>query len=83
MKGFLPYIGMAAILVMLPGLFIYTWVTPSYRCFTLSLALIGQVVSEEKMFEYYEVIHVYCLGVGANEPLGSIFWAVVNTLCHL
>ena len=30
-------------------------------------------VSEEKMFEYYGDIHVYCPGVGAYEPLGSIF----------
>ena len=37
------------------------------------MALIGQVVSEEKMFEYYGDIHVYCPGVGAYEPLGSIF----------
>ena len=29
----------------------------------------GQVVSEEKMFEYYGNIHVYCHGVGAYELL--------------
>ena len=23
------------------------------------------------MFEYYGNLHVYCTGVGANEPLGS------------
>ena len=38
------------------------------------LALIGQVVSEEKMFEYYENIHVYCPGVGAYELLGTILF---------
>ena len=32
-------------------------------------------VSEEKMFEYYGNIHVYCPGVGADEPLGSIFFS--------
>ena len=30
-KGFLPYMGMAAILIMLPGLFINTLVPPSHR----------------------------------------------------
>ena len=56
--------GMSAILVMWPGLFIYTLVPPFYRCFILNLALIGQAVSEKKMFEYYGKIHVYCPGVG-------------------
>ena len=37
------------------------------------LQLIGQVVLEEMMFEYYGDIHVYCPGVGAYEPPGSIF----------
>ena len=41
----------------------------------IDLTLIGQVVSEEKMFEYYGNIHVYCPGVGADEPLGSIFFS--------
>ena len=39
----------------------------------MGLALIGQVVSQEQMFEYYGDIHVYCPGVGAYEPLWSIF----------
>ena len=39
------------------------------------MALIGHAVSEEKMFEYYGDIHVYCPGVGAYEPLGSIFFS--------
>ena len=41
------------------------------------MALIGQAVSEEKMFEYYGDIHVYCPGVGAYEPLGSNFFGQV------
>ena len=41
--------------------------------FHIKLALIGQVVSEENMFEYSGDIHVYCPRVGAYEPLGSIF----------
>ena len=28
------------------------------------------LVSEEKKFEYYGIIHVYCPRVGAYEPLG-------------
>ena len=36
--------------------------------------MIDQTVSEEKMFEYFGDIHVYyCPGVGADEPLWSIF----------
>ena len=73
-EGFLPYMGMAAILVMWPRLSIYTLVPPSYRCFTQNSALIGQVVSE-KMFKYYGNIHVYCPGVGALKPLGPIFFS--------
>ena len=34
----------------------------------------GQVVSEEKKFEYYGIIHVYCPRVGAYEPLGPLFF---------
>ena len=47
---FLPYMGMAAILVMLPGPFILTFVPLSHGGSTY-LALIGQAVTEEKMFE--------------------------------
>ena len=36
-----------------------------------NLALIGQAVSEAMMFEYYCNVHVYCPGLGADEPLGS------------
>ena len=38
------------------------------------LSLSGQMVSEEKMFEYYRNIHVYCPGVGAYELIGTIFF---------
>ena len=41
----------------------------------IKLALIRQEVSEEKMFEYYGDIHVYCPGVGADEPRGSNFFS--------
>ena len=32
----------------------------------------------EQTFEYSEDIHVYCPGVGAHEPLGSIFFRIIN-----
>ena len=38
----------------------------------------GQEVSEERIFECYGNIHVYCLVVGADEPLGSIFFIVID-----
>ena len=38
------------------------------------MALIGQVVSEKKMFDSNGYIHVYSPGAGADNPLGSIFY---------
>ena len=40
------------------------------------LTLIGQAVSEEKRFEYYGTIHVYCSGVGVEQmnPWGPVFF---------
>ena len=35
-------------------------------------ALIGQAVSERKIFEYYGNIHVYSPGAGADKPMGSL-----------
>ena len=61
---------MAAILLMWPGLLMYTLVPPSYRCFVLSLALIGQAVSEKK--ENIMVIYMYIApGWGQTSPSGS------------
>ena len=45
--------GMAAILVMWPGPFEQTFVPPSHRSSIWNLSLIGQVVSEKKMFKEY------------------------------
>ena len=55
---FLPYMGMAAILVMWPGPFEQTFVPPSQGGSMWNLASIGLVVSEEKMFENLD-IHTY------------------------
>ena len=43
--------GMAAILVMWPGLFEQTFIPPSHGGSIWNLTLIGQAVSEEKMFK--------------------------------
>ena len=48
---FLPYMGMAAILVMWPGLFEQIFVPPSHGDSIWNLASIGPVVSEDKMFK--------------------------------
>ena len=40
----------------------------------MGMALIGHVVSEEKMFEYYGNIHAYWPRVGAYELLGPFFF---------
>ena len=48
---FLPYMNMAATLVMWPGTFEQTFVPPSHRSSIWNLTLIGPVVSEEKMFK--------------------------------
>ena len=48
---FLPYMDMASILVMWPGLFEHTSVPPSHSNSMWNVTLIGPVVSEEKMFK--------------------------------
>ena len=50
-KVFLPYLGMTGVLVIWPGSFEHTFVTPSQVCSMWDLTLIGPIVSEEKMFE--------------------------------
>ena len=39
------------------------------------MALIGQAVSKEKMFENNGYVHVYSPGAGADNPLGSFFFS--------
>ena len=72
-EGVLPYVDMAVILVMTPGLFTKTLVPPSYRCFISNLALIGQAVSE-KIFKYYGDINVYYPRVGAVQTCGPMLF---------
>ena len=45
-----------------------------------ALFLVGQAVSEKKMFEYYGHIHVYSSGTGADNPLGQFFFIIINLL---
>ena len=82
-EGFLQYMDMEAILVMRPGLFMYTLVPPSYRCFKSNLALIGQAVSQKKIFEYYGDFQVSCPEVEADQPLGSKFFQKHKSSVHL
>ena len=51
-EGFLPYMGVAAILVMSPRCREQTFVPSTQGGSTYSLALIGQAVLEKKMFEF-------------------------------
>ena len=48
---FLPYMGMAAILVMWPGTFEQTFIPPSHRSSIWNKTWPGPVVSEETMFK--------------------------------
>ena len=41
---------------------------------TQNLALIGQAVSEKKMFDCNDYIRVYSPGTGADNPLGSNYF---------
>ena len=41
---------------------------------TLTIYINFDQTVSEKIFEYYGNIHVYCPGVGADQPLGSIFF---------
>ena len=47
------------------------------------MALIGQVVSEKKLFEYYGHIHVYSPREGADNPLGRKYFHKHKSSVHL
>ena len=70
---FLPYIGMAAILVIWPGPFEQTFIPPSHGGSILNLTLIGQAVSEEKMFKEcgLRTTEAYLSNKLTNESKGS------------
>ena len=43
-------------------------------------ALTDQAVSEENMFEYYNDIHVFSPGAGANNSWGPMFFININII---
>ena len=55
LKGFLPYMGMAAILVMLPASCHQIFRSLKLKAFIKNLVQIGKVVSEEIRFEFFNV----------------------------
>ena len=58
-KGFLPYMGMAAILVMCPASCHQIFISLYLKAFIKNLVQIGKVVSEEIRFEF---LYVHNLG---------------------
>ena len=46
-------------------------------------ALIGQAVSEKKMYEYYGHTHVYSPGAGTDNPLGPKYFYKHKSSVHL
>ena len=56
-EGILPYMGMAASLVMWPGTHMQNFVSPSHGGSTWNLTSIGPVVPEEKTFENVNTRH--------------------------
>ena len=58
-KGFLPYVGMAAVLVMGPALCHQIFISLYLKAFIQNLVQIGKVVSEKIRFEF---LYVHDLG---------------------
>ena len=77
---FLPYMGMAAILVMWPGPFEQTYNPPHHRSFIWNLTLIGLVVSEKKMFNPSHVVRD--LSRVRQYPPWLLFTAFVNSMWY-
>ena len=65
-KGFLPYMGMAAILVMLPASYYQIFISLNLKAFIKKLVQIGKVVSEEIRFEF---LYVHDLGPRSRNDL--------------
>ena len=65
-EGFLPYMGMAAILVMLPGLCKQIFISLYLKAFIQNLVQNGPVVSEKIRFEY---LYVHDLGPRSSNDL--------------
>ena len=65
-KGFLPYVGMAAILVMGPASCHQTFILLFLKAFIQNLVPIGKVVSEKILFEF---LYVHDLGPRSRNDL--------------
>ena len=65
-KGFLPHVGMAAILVMGPASCHQTFISLYLEAFTQNLVQIGKVVSEKILFEF---LYVHDLGPRSRNDL--------------
>ena len=65
-KGFLPYVGMAAILVMGPASCHRIFISLYLKAFIKNLVQIGKVVSEEMRFEF---LYVHNLGPRSRNDL--------------
>ena len=65
-KGFLPYVGMAAILVMGPASCHQIFISLYLKAFLKKLVQIGKVVYEKILFEY---LYVHDLGQGQEMTL--------------
>ena len=61
-KGFLPYMGLAAILVMRPASFHQIFISLYLKAFIKNVVQIGKVVSEKIWFEF-----LYVLGLSVLE----------------
>ena len=65
-KGFLPYVGMAAILVMGPASYHQIFISLYLKAFMKNLVQIGKVVSEKIRFEF---LYVQDLGPRSRNDL--------------
>ena len=65
-KGFLPYVGMAAILVMGPASCQQTFISLYLKAFIQNLVQIGKKVSEKNLFEF---LYVHDLGPRSKNDL--------------
>ena len=69
-KGFLPYMGMVAILVMCPASCHQIFISLKLKDFIKNLVQIGKVVSEEIPFEF---LYVHDLGPRLRNDLDLIY----------
>ena len=65
-KGFLPYMGMAAILIIRPASCHQSFISLYLKAFIKNLAQISRVVSEKILFEF---LYVHNLGPGQEMTL--------------